>query len=108
MIQTYGMASVALLALAQPAPAGAADIVVITQGEQFQVDYPPGHTGNIVGGGQVRVVGQGESQRVVHLEQRFTRQRPGLPVFVGGSHGHVAYLQPGRGQPDGPRFLAQR
>jgi hypothetical protein len=86
--------SAALLAtgLLGAAAAQAEEMQVINQGEQFEVHYPAGYTGNIVGGGAVRVTGNGESQQIAHLDRRFAQQPAGIPVFVGGSEGTVAYL----------------
>jgi hypothetical protein len=70
----------------------AAPLTVVNQGESFAVEYAEGYTGNIVGGGAVRVAGQGESQQIAHLDGRFVEQTAGIPVFVGGSEGTVAYL----------------
>jgi hypothetical protein len=68
---------------------------VFNFGEEAHVDYPAGYTGNIVGGGAVRVAGQGESQQIAHLDSRFAQHPAGIPVFVGGSEGNVAYIPAG-------------
>jgi hypothetical protein len=36
--------------------------------------------------------GTGESQQIAHLDRRFAQQPAGIPIFVGGSEGTVAYL----------------
>jgi hypothetical protein len=36
--------------------------------------------------------GTGESQQIAHLDRRFAQQPAGVPIFVGGSEGTVAYL----------------
>jgi hypothetical protein len=97
--------SAALLMAGLAGAAQAQDLQVINQGEQFEVHYPAGYTGNIVGGGAVRVAGQGESQQIAHLDSRFAEQPAGIPVFVGGSEGEVAYLPAGV---SATQFLATR
>ncbi|MBO1076703.1 hypothetical protein [Roseomonas marmotae] len=97
------MLSAALLASGLAGAAHAQDLQVVNQGEQFEVHYPAGYTGNILGGGAVRVSGQGESQRIAHLTASFAQQPAGIPVFVGGGEGRVAYLPAAQGQ-----FLANR
>ncbi|RKK01827.1 hypothetical protein EBE87_02575 [Pseudoroseomonas wenyumeiae] len=84
--------SAALLMTGLAGAAQAQELQVINQGEQFEVHYPAGYTGNIVGGGAVRVAGQGESQQIAHIDSRFVERSAGIPVFVGGSEGNVAYL----------------
>jgi hypothetical protein len=84
------LAAAALLGAS--ASAFAAPLTVLGQGETFAVRYDAGHAGNIVGGGAVRVGGQGESQQVAHLDPAFARRAAGTPVFTGGSEGEVAYL----------------
>jgi hypothetical protein len=74
------------------AAALATPLTVTGTGENFAVAYAPDYTGNIVGGGVVRVTGNGESQQIAHLDRRFAQQPAGIPVFVGGSEGTVAYL----------------
>jgi hypothetical protein len=96
--------SAALLMAGLAGAAQAQEMQVINQGEQFSVQYPAGYTGNIVGGGVVRVTGQGESQQIAHLDGRFVERPAGIPVFVGGSEGNVAYLPVGQAQ----QFLAHR
>ena len=96
--------SAALLMAGLAGAAQAQDLQVINQGEQFEVHYPAGYTGNIVGGGAVRVAGQGESQQIVHVDSRFVEHAAGIPVFVGGSEGNVAYLPVNQAQ----QFLANR
>ncbi|MBO1073139.1 hypothetical protein [Roseomonas marmotae] len=66
--------------------------VLMNQGEQVAVEYPPGHTGNIVGGGATRTEGNGESLHIHHEDAAFARPAPGIPVFTGGSEGDVTYL----------------
>jgi hypothetical protein len=74
------------------ANASAALLTVTGTGENFAVAYASGSTGTIVGGGAVRVTGNGESQQIAHLDHRFAQQPAGIPVFVGSSEGTVAYL----------------
>lgn len=84
--------SAALLLAGHAGTVQAQELRVISQGEQFQVFYPEGHTGNIMGGGEVRVSGHGENLRITHLDESFARDPAGIPVFVGGSEGRIAYL----------------
>jgi hypothetical protein len=74
------------------ASAFAAPFTVISQGETFTVQYEQGYTGNIVGGGTVRVTGQGEGQQIGYNDSGFAQRVAGIPVFTGGSEGGVAYL----------------
>jgi hypothetical protein len=96
--------SAALLTAGLVGAAHAQDLQVINQGEQFAVEYPAGYTGNIVGGGVTRVASQGENVQIAHLDSRFAQQPAGIPVFVGGSEGSIAYV-PAQGQ---AQFLANR
>jgi hypothetical protein len=86
------------------ASAFAAPLTVVSRGESFAVQYEQGYTGNIVGGGAVRVAGQGESQQIGYSDSRFAQHAAGIPVFAGGSEGGVAYL-PAQSQ---AQFLANR
>jgi hypothetical protein len=74
------------------ASAFAAPLTVVNQGESVSVQYEEGYTGNIVGGGTVRVAGQGESQQIRYNDASFAHRVAGTPVFTGGSEGDVAYL----------------
>ncbi|MFD1109939.1 hypothetical protein [Pseudoroseomonas ludipueritiae] len=85
------LAATALLGAASAA-ASAAPLTVTNQGENFAVSYAPGYTGNIVGGGFVRLEGNNRSLRIIHEDASFARQAAGIPVFTGGSEGNVAYL----------------
>ncbi|MFC7556633.1 hypothetical protein ACFQU7_37060 [Pseudoroseomonas wenyumeiae] len=85
------LAAAALLGLSG-ATAFAAPLTVVNQGENFSVEYDAGYTGNIVGGGTVRVAGQGESQVIAYSNPSFAHRSAGIPVFTGGSEGGVAYL----------------
>lgn len=85
------LAATALLGAASAA-ASAAPLTVTSQGENFAVEYAPDYTGNIVGGGFVRLQGNNQSLRIIHDDASFARQASGIPVFTGGSEGHVAYL----------------
>ena len=64
---------------------------VINQGEQFHVSYPAGYTGNIVGGGESVTVTAGRFPQVSYTDPNFVAPH-GIPVFVGGTEGTVAYL----------------
>ncbi|RMI17071.1 hypothetical protein EBE87_24105 [Pseudoroseomonas wenyumeiae] len=85
------LAATALLGLSG-ATAFAAPLNVVNQGENVSVEYDAGYTGNIVGGGAVRVAGQGESQMIAYSAPSFAHRSAGIPVFTGGSEGGVAYL----------------
>jgi hypothetical protein len=85
------LAATALLGAATAA-ASAAPLAVTSQGESFAVEYAPDYTGNIVGGGFVRTEGNNRSLRIIHEDASFARQSAGIPVFIGGSEGNVAYL----------------
>jgi hypothetical protein len=74
------------------ASAFAAPLTVVSQGETFSVQYEDGYAGNIVGGGAVRVVGQGASQQIAYANPSLAHRSAGIPVFTGGSEGNVAYL----------------
>jgi hypothetical protein len=65
---------------------------VVSQGENFSVQYDAGYTGNIVGGGTVCIAGQGENQVIAYSDPGFANRSAGIPVFTGGSEGGVAYL----------------
>jgi hypothetical protein len=85
------LAAAALVGLSG-ATAFATPLTVVNQGENFAVEYDAGYTGNIVGGGTVRVAGQGESQVIAYSDPGFANRSAGIPVFTGGSEGSVAYL----------------
>lgn len=87
----FTAAAAALISLSA-ASAFAAPLTVVSQGENFSVQYDAGHTGNIVGGGAIRVLGQGESQQFVHVDLSSANRAAGIPVFTGGSEGDVVYL----------------
>lgn len=70
----------------------AQDLTVNGTGENFSVSYAPSYTGNIVGGGTVRLLGNGESLQVQYENNRFAHRAAGIPVFQGGSEGDIAYL----------------
>jgi hypothetical protein len=91
MSRFIAAAAAALISLSA-ASAFAAPLTVLSQGETFAVQYDAGYTGNVVGGGAVRVSGQGESQQIAHVDPAFAHRAAGIPVFVGGSDGYVAYL----------------
>lgn len=89
---SFGTALATMLALA--APAGA-QITVLSQGESFAVQRDPADTGNVVGGGAVEVLNQGENLRIRHRDPAYAERAPGLPVPVGGNNGDIVYLPPG-------------
>jgi hypothetical protein len=90
---SFGTALATMLALAA-APASA-QITVLSQGESFAVQRAPADTGNIVGGGAVEVLGQGENFRIRHRDPAYAERAPGIPVPVGGANGDIVYLPPG-------------
>ncbi|EHL98822.1 hypothetical protein HMPREF9946_03466 [Acetobacteraceae bacterium AT-5844] len=65
---------------------------VTGKGENFAVEYDPGYTGNIVGGGD-RIARQltGDATQAEYANP-VARQAPGTPVFRGGREGDVVYL----------------
>jgi len=91
------LAAAALLGLSG-ASALAAPLTVTNQGENFAVSYADDYTGNILGGGMVRTEGKGRNLQIFYDDPQFARRAPGLPVFVGGSQGDVAYLPAPAGQ----------
>jgi hypothetical protein len=90
---SIGTALVTMFALAA-APASA-QITVLSQGENFAVQRDPADTGNIVGGGAVEVLSQGETVQIRHRDPAYAERGPGIPVAVGGSNGDIVYLPPG-------------
>ena len=86
------LAAATLLATAAAPTAFAAPLPVVNQGESFSVQYQDSYTGNIVGGGAVRIISQGESQQISYGNSRFAQHAAGIPVFTGGSEGDVAYV----------------
>jgi hypothetical protein len=88
---SFGAAFATILALSAPA---SAQIVVLSQGENFSVQRNPSDEGNIVGGGSVQVLGQGENVQIRHLDPSYAEHAPGIPFQVGGRHGDVVYLSP--------------
>jgi hypothetical protein len=86
------LAAATLLATAAAPTAFAAPLPVVNQGESFSVQYQDSYTGNIVGGGAVRIISQGESQQISYGNSRFAQHATGIPVFTDGSEGDVAYL----------------
>jgi hypothetical protein len=85
--------SAALLTTVLAGAASAEPFSVMSQGENFSVSYAD-DSDNIVGGGRVSVIGNGNSMRIVYAEPGFAQQALGIPVFTGGSEGDVAYLMP--------------
>jgi hypothetical protein len=70
----------------------AAPLTVVDQGEAFSVQHEAGYTSNIVGGGgTVSLTSNGESQEITYANASFAQRTAGIPVFVGGSEGNVAY-----------------
>jgi hypothetical protein len=73
------------------AAALATPLTVTGTGENFAVAYAPSYTGNIVGGGVVASETRGKDNRVAYAQANHS-MTSGIPVFVGGSEGNVAYL----------------
>ncbi|MBC9177086.1 hypothetical protein [Pseudoroseomonas ludipueritiae] len=64
---------------------------VVNQGEQFEVHYSAGYTGNIVGGGKVlRTLG--ETPSVIYSAPLHSLPPPGIPYQPGGEDPDVVYL----------------
>jgi hypothetical protein len=104
MIKSLPFAAALALA-ATLLPAGPAAAMRFTnQGEQASVEYDAGDRGNILGGGSLRIEGQGESQRIAYDEPRLARPVPGLARAAGGSEGEITYLPLDTAQP----MLARR
>lgn len=69
---------------------------LVGSGESLHIEYGPEGQGNVLGGGQVQVTGQGEDARTRHLEGRFAQApRPGeVPVMVGSGEGRTTIWVP--------------
>jgi hypothetical protein len=85
------LAAAALIGVAASATASAAPLTVTGTGESFAVQYDERYTGNIVGGGAVASETRGKDNRVVYAQANHA-MTTGVPVFVGGSEGTVAYM----------------
>jgi hypothetical protein len=95
MFRSFSLgASLAVILALGVAPASA-QITVLSQGETFAVQRDPADTGNIVGGGAVEVLNQGETVSIRHRDPAYAERAPGIPVAVGGSNGDIVYLSPG-------------
>jgi hypothetical protein len=90
---SFGTALATILALA--AVPASAQITVLSQGESFAVQRAPADTGNIVGGGAVEVLSQGENGRIRYRDPSYAERAPGIPFQVGGSNGDIVYLPTG-------------
>jgi hypothetical protein len=81
----------AILALGVPLTAFAAEpFPVMSQGESFSVDYSNDRN-NIVGDGFATATG-GEDVHISYANPNIGNRAAGIPVFVGGSEGDVAYI----------------
>jgi predicted secreted protein len=85
--------SAVLLTTGLVGAASAADsFPVSSQGESFSADYSH-DMNNIVGGGFARATG-GNDVRISYADPSIGNKAPGIPVFVGGSEGRIAYIAP--------------
>jgi hypothetical protein len=71
--------------------AQAQTLTVIGTGENFAVEYGPGHVGNIVGGGAVELLGGAQDGLILYQEAGFARRPSGFPMDPGGE-GQLVYL----------------
>jgi len=85
----------ALIAVTIMTPAGAQPLTVLDEGENFTVAYDPSYEGNVAGGGRVQIADDGEMLQIQYRDGSFAMQAPGVPVFIGGSEGNIAYLPSG-------------
>jgi hypothetical protein len=84
--------SAALLTAGLAGAASAAEpFRVMSQGENFSVDYS-NNFNNIVGGGYAKATGGGQDVRITYADPTIGNKAPGIPVFTGGSQGGVAYI----------------
>jgi hypothetical protein len=84
--------SAVLLTTGLAGGASAAEVFPVTsQGESFSVDYSHDQN-NIVGGGFARASGGGQDVRISYADPSIGNKAPGIPVFVGGSEGRIAYI----------------
>jgi len=88
---SFGLASILTTFWLAASPANA-QIIVLSQGETFAAQRDPADDGNVVGGGAIDVLSQGENFRVQHRDPAFAERAPGIPVQVGGSGGEIVYL----------------
>jgi len=92
-----GLAGMALFTSAPGAEAREPDIRVLSDGENFAVQYGPAHRGNIAGGGGVRSLGGGENGSTVY-SGAMTHQSPMLPQLIGGGEDQqITYSAPKAG-----------
>jgi predicted secreted protein len=83
--------SAVLLTTGLAGAASAADsFPVFSQGESFSADYSH-DMNNIVGGGFASASG-GQDVRISYANPNIGNKAAGIPVFVGGSQGDVAYV----------------
>jgi hypothetical protein len=82
----------ALLTAGFAGAASAAEIFpVMSKGESFSVDYSHDQN-NIVGGGFASANGGGQEVRISYADPSIGNKPAGIPVFVGGMQGNVAYI----------------
>jgi len=86
-----GLAGMALFTGAQAQEPG---IHILSNGENFAVEYGAAHRGNIVGGGVVRSTGGGENGDIDYAGV-MAHQAPMLPQLIGGGEDQqIAYTAP--------------
>lgn len=73
------------LALTISAGVAQAQMLTITgNGENFAVEYGPGHVGNIVGGGPVTLTGGAQDGLILYQDMSFAQRRAGIARDMGG------------------------
>ncbi|MDJ0389590.1 hypothetical protein QMO56_15845 [Roseomonas sp. E05] len=89
-----GLAGMALFTGAPGAGAREPDILVLSHGENFAVQYGAANRGNLVGGGVVRSAGGGENGSIDY-SSAMAHQPAMLPRLIGGGEEQqIAYSAP--------------
>ncbi|MBC9207593.1 hypothetical protein IBL26_12180 [Roseomonas aerophila] len=86
------LAATALLSLSAFGASAQEPFRVTGRGENFAVEYAPGYTGNIVGGGAAPHVASGDTTQADYAHPVYEHAAPGIPTFRGGREGDVVYL----------------
>jgi hypothetical protein len=92
----FGIAGAWMVAVAPVSQASAQQpaITVLSQGENFAVEYGPGHSFNLVGGAAVRSVTGGEGGSIAYSDGR-AMQSPMLTNVTGqGENQQIVYSAP--------------